>query len=143
MKSTHHYKQFIDHLQIITKVILWLKPINRGNDPKLPCKQQQCCVPLFILEHYNRNDRKQMRYEHIHKIPYNIRIQKMDKFCHLLFLIKRTMWQTWSASRLPWCRVWNSVTHKWLHQSRCLSTPWKDQDTYYNIFHRAGKRFDL
>jgi hypothetical protein len=51
------------------------------------------------------------------------------------------MWQTWSVNRLPWCWVWKSVTHKRLHQTRCSITPWKDQDTYYNIFHRAVNRF--
>jgi hypothetical protein len=47
-------------------------------------------VSLFFLEHYNSDDSKKMLYEHLQKIPYNIGIQKMDKFCHLLFLIKRT-----------------------------------------------------
>jgi 5-hydroxyisourate hydrolase-like protein (transthyretin family) len=46
-------------------------------------------VSFFFLEHYNRDDSKQMLYEHLHKIPYNVGIQKMDKFFHLLSLIKR------------------------------------------------------
>jgi hypothetical protein len=44
---------------------------------------------LFILNIIS-DDRKQMLYEHLHKIPYIVGIQKMDKFCHLLFLMKRT-----------------------------------------------------
>jgi hypothetical protein len=91
MKSTTQYKHSIDHLQTISKVILRLKPISNGNDPKLPGKQQQCCMTLFFyLEHYNSDDSKQMLYEHLHKIPYNFGMRNMDKFCHLLFLIKRT-----------------------------------------------------
>jgi hypothetical protein len=128
---------------------------NKQSDPtvetnkrrKQPQTSRQTAAVLhdsfFYLQHYNSNDSKQMLYDHLHKILYNAGIQKMHKFCHLLFLIKRTRWQTWSASRLPQCWVWKSVTHKRLHQTRCLSTPWKDQDTYYNILHRAVDRFDL
>jgi hypothetical protein len=35
------------------------------------------------------------------------------------------------------------ISHEPLHQNRCLSTPWEDQDTNYNIFHGAIIRFDL
>jgi hypothetical protein len=128
---------------------------NKQSDPtvetnkrrKRPQTSRQTAAVLhdsfFYLEHYKSDDNKQMLYDHLHKIPYNAGIQKMDKFCHLLFLIKRTRWQTWSASRLLQCLVWKSITHKQLHQTWCLSTPWKDPDTYYNIFHRAVNRFDL
>jgi hypothetical protein len=58
---------------------------------KRPQTSRQTAAVLhasFFLEHYNRDDSKQMLYEHLHKLPYNLGIQKMDKFCHLLFLIK-------------------------------------------------------
>jgi hypothetical protein len=49
MESTTQYKHSIYYLQIINKVILRLKPISSGNDPKLPGKQQQCCMTLFFI----------------------------------------------------------------------------------------------
>jgi hypothetical protein len=73
---------------------------NKQSDPivetnthrKQPQTSRQTAAVLhdsfFYLEHYNSDDSKQMLYEHLHKISYNVEIQKMDKFCHLLFIIK-------------------------------------------------------
>jgi hypothetical protein len=129
---------------------------NKQSDPtvetdkrrKRPQTSRQTAAVLhgsfFYLEHYNSDDSKQMLYEHLHKIPYNVGIQKMDKFCHLLFLIKRTKWQTWSASRpLDLSADYHGAELEWLHQTRCLSTLWKVQDTHYNIFHSSINRFNI
>jgi hypothetical protein len=58
---------------------------NKQSDPmvetdkrrKRPQTSRQTAAVLhdsFYLEHYNSDDSKQMLYEHLHKIPYNVGI---------------------------------------------------------------------
>jgi hypothetical protein len=35
------------------------------------------------------------------------------------------------------------VTCKPLDQNSCLKAPWKEEDTYYETFHRGNNRFSL
>jgi hypothetical protein len=145
MELTSQHKYSMDQLQTTKIAFLRSNLIsdNTNNNNTRHLKQQQhCCIFLYLWSHRG-NDSKKNLHMQLLSLSYNIGIQPIIKFCHLLFLISLIKWQTWSVSRLPQCYVWKSVTHKRLYHTRCLSTPWKDKGTYYNIFESFINRLDL
>jgi hypothetical protein len=96
-------------------------------------KQQQCCLYFFIFE-TTKVIIARKNSTSIYFTQLQLWYSEDNQIFPSTFLISPKKWQIWSVSRLPRCWVWNSETHKRLHQTRCLSTPLKDQDTYYNIF---------